>query len=435
MGAGKTVGCINMINSSPSDKKFIFITPYLDEVERIKSCCSDKNFVSPEKKFRNGRSSKLDDLHELLRQGANIASTHALLGYYTDETVELLKAGNYTLILDEVIDLFAQLDIDSDDVKLLLNNGILTENETGRFEWSGGEYSCGSGYFAETKRMAESRVLAVEGDSIYFWIIPIEIFRSFSEVYVLTYLFDSSILKHYLDAHKIDYELIGTKKVGNTYQFCSIEEMDRKIDLRNKIHILDNENMNEIGDDKFSLSMAWFNRAKNDVTQTDIKSLKNSIYGVFRREFDGSAEERMWTTFNKFKNDLKGKGYTNGFVPFNKKAVNDLAHKKYLAYCVNVFLQPWMINYLKHIGAKNVNQDMYALSIMVQWIFRSAIRKGEEIWIYVPNARMRYLLTEWINRLYQGRDLEPIKYCVEHTKQNHLAKTARILREKGKKYR
>ena len=36
MGAGKTSAIINMINDSDDDTRFIYITPYLTEVTRIK---------------------------------------------------------------------------------------------------------------------------------------------------------------------------------------------------------------------------------------------------------------------------------------------------------------------------------------------------------------------------------------------------------------
>ena len=47
----------------------------------------------------------------------------------------------------------------------------------------------------------------------------------------------------------------------------------------------------------------------------------------------------------------------------------------------------------------DVNEDAYALSIMVQWIWRSAIRDGNEIWLYVPSKRMRDLLTNWMEEV------------------------------------
>ena len=43
-----------------------------------------------------------------------------------------------------------------------------------------------------------------------------------------------------------------------------------------------------------------------------------------------------------------------------------------------------------------MDEDAYALSEMLQFIWRSAIRDGKEIWVYLPSVRMRSLLEEWI---------------------------------------
>ena len=44
MGSGKTTAAINMINNAGDDKRFLFITPYLKQVERIILSCADKQF-------------------------------------------------------------------------------------------------------------------------------------------------------------------------------------------------------------------------------------------------------------------------------------------------------------------------------------------------------------------------------------------------------
>ena len=43
-----------------------------------------------------------------------------------------------------------------------------------------------------------------------------------------------------------------------------------------------------------------------------------------------------------------------------------------------------------------MHDDEYALSEMIQWIWRSAIRDGKEIWVYIPSRRMRELLKKWL---------------------------------------
>ena len=126
----------------------------------------------------------------------------------------------------------------------------------------------------------------------------------------------------------------------------------------------------------------------------------------------------MWTTLNKYKKYLKGCGYANDFLTFNRRASNDYVDRHHLAYCLNVYMMPWMKNYLHRLGAENVSQDMYALSVLIQWIFRSGIRNGEEIWIYVPSGRMRYLLMKWLDNLARGKDLEEIRYNIIDVRRN-----------------
>ena len=41
--------------------------------------------------------------------------------------------------------------------------------------------------------------------------------------------------------------------------------------------------------------------------------------------------------------------------------------------------------------------DQYALAIMIQWVWRSRIRNGQEIWLYVPSRRMRELFLKWMD--------------------------------------
>ena len=402
-GAGKTTACINMINTS--NEKFIFITPYLAEVERIVKSCAGKNFVTPPSMQESGRS-KLDNIHRLLKQGKNIASTHSLFANYTDETKELIRNQGYTLILDEVIDLFRPVGLDKGDIEMLLRNKI-ARKEGDEVVWGDEEYTGIT--FNEIMQMSKSKNLIDLGGSLFFWLVPMDVFECFTDVYILTYLFEYQPLKYFFDVSNLQYELIGTRFESGSYQLCPIGEMNRALDLREKIHIAENEKLNQIGEDHFALSSSWFNRNLKEDGQPNIEKLKNNMANVFRHHFVGETNEKMWSSVNQYRKNIKGKGYANGFITFNRRATNEFANRKYLAYCVNVFLQPWMTNYLKKLGAKEINQDMYALSVLVQWIFRSAIRNGEEIWIYIPSRRMRMILERWLENLSRGEDLKPIK--------------------------
>lgn len=405
-----------MMNSN-KDTKYIFITPYLDEVERIRRACSEREFVSPERKYSHGYS-KLEHLHSLLKAGKNIASTHALFSCYTEETKELLKEGHYTLVLDEVLDLFHPVSYDGGDINLLVRNKIARKQDD-NIVWDDEEYA--GVVFSELMQMSKSKNLVDYDGQFFFWAVPIDVFRCFDDCYVLTYLFEYQLLKYYFDIYSIPYKLIGTSRRGREYNFCPIEEMDRKIELRDKIHICDNPKYNDIGNPGFSLSAAWFDRAVREPGEPKIKDLQKKLYSFFNQR-GRPCGDKMWTTLNRYKSELKGKGYASGFIVFNKRASNDFADRHELAYCLNVFMQPWMKNYLLKLGVREVNQDMYALSVLIQWIFRSAIRNGEDIYIYIPSKRMRFLLETWLDNLAMGHDLKEIIFNSKKTKSKNQSK-------------
>ena len=43
-----------------------------------------------------------------------------------------------------------------------------------------------------------------------------------------------------------------------------------------------------------------------------------------------------------------------------------------------------------------INEDEWALSELIQWMFRSSIREQKNINIYIPSKRMRDLLMKWL---------------------------------------
>lgn len=46
----------------------------------------------------------------------------------------------------------------------------------------------------------------------------------------------------------------------------------------------------------------------------------------------------------------------------------------------------------------NIDEETWALSELIQWLFRSAIREENKINIYIPSKRMRSLLQEWLEK-------------------------------------
>lgn len=100
----------------------------------------------------------------------------------------------------------------------------------------------------------------------------------------------------------------------------------------------------------------------------------------------------LWTTYKSgnLKPSLIGK-YSAAFCPCNASATNEYRQRKHLAYLISVYPDPRIINWFNSKGI-TLNAEAYALSQMLQWIWRSAIRERNPITIYIPSERMRNLL-------------------------------------------
>ena len=398
MGSGKSSWAFDYMYKN-KDTKYIYITPYLDEIKRLigepekkgMSCTRTKMYH--ERGFREPlhlEQGKLESLHQLLINEKNIATTHALFKMTTLETIDLIKSGEYTLILDEALDIVDLFDISCNDYDMLINNKFIEVDKNGVVKWANDEYEgkflylkrqCQNGVVFELKRTKKIQLLA--------WNFSIESFMAFKKVYIMTYLFESSLMKYYFDMNGVEYD----KYTIQEYQlipFAHKKPYD-KSELKKLINIYNDDKLNAIGDRHTALSLNWF---KN---YPDLrKKLKNNIFNYFNNIIKAKSNDIIWTTFKSCKSQLKGNGYTRRFISCNIRATNEYMHCNALAYCCNRFMSPDYVDYFKSYNI-DVDQDLFALSELLQWIWRSAIRIGQPVNIYIPSKRMRELLTDWLN--------------------------------------
>lgn len=207
------------------------------------------------------------------------------------------------------------------------------------------------------------------------------VFTSFMNVSIYTFMFKGQLLRHYFDLNNIKYELVKTEPIN----------------LKN-IHLLDDYKLNNIDEDDYSLSKSWYKTNKDK-----LKFVKNRIYNFVRNIAPIISKEKvsykntLWTTYKDYKSNLSGKGYSKSFLPCNMRATNDYINTYVVAYMINVFLNPIILQFFKDRDV-TINQDKYALSEMIQFIYRSAIRNDVDIYVYIPSKRIRNLLEEYIGK-------------------------------------
>jgi len=386
-GSGKTTFAFKMIDECDQETKFIYITPFLDEIERIKEEVKSRNFHDP-KYVGYG---KLQNLKQLLIDGKNIATTHSLLKYIDDEVEEIIKATNYVLILDEVLEVVEHINISKAAMEMLVGyEYIHIDEETSIVTRLENKKKLPE--FKEFFKLVDTGRVVCNNNLFFVWCFPVEIFKSFNESYIMTYLFRGSLMKPYFDMHKIGYQYYS---ISSDYNIIDYREPFTGV-YKGLVSVESGRNINKIGEGRTDLSNSWYKeKQSNNIL---IKKMKKNINNFYRNITKCKSKDFMWTTFKPKREALQNKGYISDstFCSHNARATNKYRGKSVLVYTVNRFINPYLIKYFSNHGIK-VDGDAYALSEMLQWVFRSAIRDGGVVTLYCPSKRMRGLFIDWLN--------------------------------------
>lgn len=437
MGSGKSTKIIHDISQSDSKQPFLYISPLIDECHRVAGTSydefdetkrplvvssevndsgitldlydydddhilSDRLFKHPDYKGGN----KADNLKDLIKYEHNIVSTHQLFKQLTPEMLK--QAGDYILIIDEALqcyDVFT--DLSEKELLALLRNSILYLDEdemTLRFDRNmfgkniqdGEEFdSVNDTHYATLASLCDLGQLLYVNGKVLVWELSLDTLFAFKEVWVATYLFEGSQMCAYFKGHGIDYELhrFG-KNPSDIKHLVNIYGYDFNADdVTNYKNAM--TGINAIGYKKNSLSSTSITNNKSEY----VDLFKKNMYNYFRHKVKAKKGDRLWTSLKNLVRPVGENRYRDEWLPFNTKATNKYGHVHNLAYLMNLYAQPFIVHASNKKGYP-IDQDMYALSEMVQWIWRSAIRNGEEINIYIPSSRMRQLLIDWLNGKY-----------------------------------
>lgn len=404
MGSGKTTWMVEHINRQhledvakefspelPQEQhRYLYVTPSLDEVDRITEACPDLDFRNPEP--IEGR--KYFHLDRLVGEGRNICTTHSLFRMLTQATYAKLKQQGYTLVIDEVlncVELFTALS-KKDKEHLFSNQMVIVDEGSKRVRWNEDRYHDYTGRFDDIKELTRNGNLALHGGTMLIWEFPTEFLKCFDQVSILTYLFHGSAMASYLTADGIGCQMMAIQE-ERLVRWEDVDETSIKEKLRGLITVYEGPG-NNIGSPVAKgnpLSSGWYDRA----TPLELSQLRSSTEHFFKSIAQTPSKLNSWTTFKKVKTQLAGVRYKRGFLPNNLRATNKHIEKRSLAYLCNIFNLPPIRSYFTDRGV-TVYDDLFALSEMLQWLWRGQIRRYDPIAVYIPSQRMRNLLMIWL---------------------------------------
>jgi hypothetical protein len=403
MGQGKTTFLIDLIRRKrweTMSPKFLVVVPLLSEVDRFTAELPELNFKNPQP--IEGR--KLHHLKTLVSDGQNVVTTHQLFRMLDRDIYAKLKAQNYVLIIDEVLDAVEMYTgLSGPDRQHLFERDMVSiDHVSKRIVWNHKDHGDYVGKFEDIKGLCETGSLVVANESVLLWEFPSEFLKTFREVWVATYQLHGSPFYYYLrvEGFHLNMKTVNHGRLADWLE--GSDEAHRKRVIRDLVSIYEGTT-NDIGKEGVKdhpLSGGWFKRAPSHT----LAKLKASTENFFKRIAKTPSHLNGWTTWKDYKKALKGNSYSRssstplksfGFIPSNAKASNDWKRVQSVAYLCNTFYNPIIKSYFESMGV-TVYEDLYALNQMIQWIWRSRIREGEPINVFIPSERMRGLLKWWL---------------------------------------
>lgn len=432
-GSGKSTWMLDKFkewNDNHTYSQFVYISPLLSEVGgervgnkfldgRVQEALPDMDFKFPVPI----KGSKRENIKQLVMEGKNISCTHSLFTSIDADTRKLLEDHKNVLVIDESLSAIEHYKgVSRQTVKNMLDSGeIVVDDTTSRIRWNHKDFPCtlldgeeddafefkefvelcdlGYAYLCPVKDRDSGEL---KWSEVLLWQYPVDTLSAFDAVYVLTYMFDGSIMHSWCKIHGIDVVVLDEKLHRTT------EEVKEYI--KENIEVLDSPSIQELSG--YSLSQTWWQKSSSvrrkdgtlyidhvkKVLESTVKN-KLSPKGLKVSDILVTCPKDRWEDDGeaKPKRKVRGKGYSNAtWVYSGCRATNQYADKRVVFYLIDKHQNRRVKEYCDNKGAP-VDPDKYAVAEFLQLIFRGCIRKGEKMYIVVPSKRMARLYKEWLS--------------------------------------
>ena len=394
-GAGKTTA---LLKSFDPKKRYFCVVPTLSEVERYLSEASVP-FVTPEKRSYTDVAGKRRTtlklhLQELLEDGENIVTTHALFDKLNMKDFSLRE---YHLCIDEVFDVVKALQGPTREgfYKRYVEDGRATVAEDGRVtptdKWILEGSECDR--FNLLGAAMDGR-LYVLNDKWYVTVVPPEMFTDNRDCLINTYMAEGSLMAAYLRKFNIPYVV----DVDTDLE----QQMKDRAKQRLFLGYFDLGIRNKLGESGLGYQRQgnWGPHVKKRVAGR-LKNLKSrklkgvpttDILVTCRKDlwFEGDSENRT----TRFASDSRLSKAP--YAPKNSKGTNEFRHCTHAVHLYDIHLNPAVGSFL---DMSDEELDAWRTSELVQWLYRTDIRNpvGGEVQVFFASDRMKTLVEDWLD--------------------------------------
>ncbi len=180
--------------------------------------------------------------------------------------------------------------------------------DNGLLKWTDKEYT---GELWNYRRLCELNAVFYHNNTALLYLFPVDCFKAFRQVYILTYMFDAQVQRYYYDFYGAKFRYIGVDGDGiDNYHFTDSVVKPDNNKFVGLITIEDSVTLNAIGEDKYSLSVSWYD--KN--IKTYATGIKNGLYNFFMNKSKNSFGTKIFGRYSKItKSNFKERATQNHF--------------------------------------------------------------------------------------------------------------------------
>ncbi len=349
-----------------------------------------------------------------------------------DNTIQVINVGKYRELIKSLLELNI-IEIDNNNLIKVINPREICEN----FDWLYALCNAGNVYCIYDEVTDTCNLLS--------WTLPLDFFKQVDKIIFMTYGFEYQIFSKLMKINNLKYTFIESdfNFSNSTYQIPEFtgNKFKHLINIyqgkRNLIGEKNSKMRNE------PLTANWYSKAQKD----KITNIANEVRGWIRFDLKLTAKDKVevyqndntlndngniddcnpvkvnnvisnniiYTVPFARENDvdifdrydpktkqavLYVKDYKDCFLSSYTRSTNHYRNITNVAYCINKYHNPMIEGFLHtmNLSFSKEEQNNYAICEMIQFIYRSALRTGNKINLFVPSERMRNLLIEWLNK-------------------------------------
>lgn len=442
-GSGKTTAITSYLKDKDLNN-VIFVTPFLSEaeIELPENKLKGMGYAHP----KAGYGGKVHNLNELIQWGDTstgnrlhrITCTHSAYTRLKPESYDQL--GNYTVVIDETLDVISSIDGAHQYTDFLLQGRGTVDQSNKRFtfhedNWFQQFKNAEIEQYNKTGRATKDLMYEICQMGIrnqlyrysagkWFQMLPAELLTKAKRVIIMTHGFNNSFMHCWMKINGIVNSYIDTKQLGllsehilitqlrNNINFISAPRKFRELSEERSYEVLSKSHWDELAE---TAKIAELGKSLDSLIKEKMKASKDNIIWTAPKKHRSTIEKSSSKLRGKIKLEKNFELENSDFIdnneldeqqnaihstwlPCNIKASNNFKHITNCLYAYSLNPPPDVLNLLTTGSGfeKNDILDTFKLNSLLQFIYRGSIRDNKPMNLCILPEHTERLLKDYL---------------------------------------